>query len=111
MGTELKTFGEHVRYLREQSGLTLKQVATSIEIDISLLAKIERSERQPTSDFIKNIAAFFNADENSLRRELLSEQIAYKIMHEDGDVEILKVAEDKVEYFKNEKKYNLDIDK
>jgi transcriptional regulator with XRE-family HTH domain len=100
METKHRTFGEHIRYLREQSGSTLKEVATKIHVDISLLAKIERSERQPTSEFIKSIADFFKVEENSLRREFLSEQIAYKILSEDGDLDILKAAESKVEYLK-----------
>jgi len=31
----------------------------------------------------------------------LSDQIAYKILEEEADVTILKVAEEKVKYFKN----------
>jgi transcriptional regulator with XRE-family HTH domain len=100
MTTEFQTFGEHLRYLREQSSLTLKEVANNIHVDTSLLAKIERSERQPTSSFIKNVASFFSIDESSLRREYLSEQIAYKVIDEDGDLGILKAAESKVEYLK-----------
>ena len=104
METKFKTFGKHLRHLREDAGLTLKEVATNIRVDTSLLAKIERSERQPTVEFIKNVAAFFNVDENSLRRECLSEQIAYKVLNENDEGEILRAAEDKVKYFKNEKK-------
>lgn len=104
MKTKFKTFGENLRHQREQAGLTLKEVATNIRVDTSLLAKIERSERQPTLDFIKNVAAFFNVDENALRRDYLSEQIAYKVLNEKDEAEILKVAEEKVKYLKNEKK-------
>ena len=42
------TFGEQLRQLRENRGLTLRDVATSIEIEQSILAKIERNQRQPT---------------------------------------------------------------
>lgn len=104
MEPEFQTFGEHLRHLREQSGLTLKEVAKEIQVDTSLLAKIERSERQPTSSFIKNLASFFDLDENALRKEYLSEQIAYKILSEDADLDILKAAESKVEYLKKIKK-------
>jgi transcriptional regulator with XRE-family HTH domain len=92
------TFGEHLRILREKSGLTLKEVATKIEIDISLLAKIERNERQPTKTLIKNISDFFKVDEKKLLNEFLSDQIAYKILDEDADLNILKVAEKKIKY-------------
>ncbi|MCB0739510.1 MAG: helix-turn-helix domain-containing protein [Chitinophagaceae bacterium] len=92
------TFGEHLRILRENQGLTLKEVATSIDIDISLLAKIERNERQPKRSLIKNISSYFKIDEKSLLNELLSDQIAYKIINEDADLKILKVAEKKIKY-------------
>jgi len=92
------TFGKHLRLLRERSGLTLKEVASDIKIDISLLAKIERNERQPTRQLIKNIANYFKADEKELLDEFLSDQIAFKILEEDADLNVLKVAEKKIKY-------------
>jgi len=35
-----------------------------------------------------------------LKNEFLSDQIAYKILNEEADLEILKVAEEKVSYLK-----------
>jgi len=94
------TFGEHLRMLRESTGHTLKEVASNIGIDISLLAKIERNKRYPTKQIIKNIAAYFEVDEKELQNEFLSDQIAYKIIDEEADLNILKVAEKKVSYLK-----------
>ena len=42
---KIKSFGEHLRYLREGLGLTLKSVSEQINVDTSLLAKIERNEK------------------------------------------------------------------
>jgi len=95
---EYSTFGKHLRMLREDAGFTLKQVANSIEIDISLLAKIERNERQPTKPQIKAIANYFKIDEKKLLDEFLSDQIVYKILEENADLNILKVAEQKIKY-------------
>lgn len=94
------TFGENLRNLREKSGLTLKVVADKIGIDISLLAKIERNERQASKNIIGLVAKFFSVDEKELQRDFLSDQIAYKILDEEGDLSILKVAEQKVKYLK-----------
>lgn len=94
------TFGEQLRRLRERAGLTLREVASNIEIDPSLLAKIERNQRQPTKHLIKNIADFFSVNEKELLEEFLSDQIAYKILDEEADLNILKVAEKKVVYIK-----------
>jgi len=80
--------------------MTLREVAPNIEIDPSLLAKIERNQRQPTKHLIKNIAAFFSVNENELLEAFLSDQIAYKILDEKADLNILKVAEEKIAYIK-----------
>lgn len=97
---KLTSFGEQIRVLREETGLPLRKVAAHLDIDPSLLGKIERNERQPNKEVIKLIASFFEIDEKKLIRQLVSDQIAYKII-EEGDMEILKVAEKKVTYLKN----------
>ena len=94
------TFGEHLRKLREINGLTLREVATSLSLDTSLLAKIERNERQPTRQLIKHLADFFKVDEKELVYEFLSDQIVYKILNEETDLNNLKVAESKIKYLK-----------
>ena len=96
----ITSFGEHLRNLRENQSLTLKNVAEQIGIDTSLLAKIERNERQPTKQIIKQVAEFFKCNEQELLNNFLSDQIAYKILDEEADIEILKVAEEKVKYLK-----------
>lgn len=98
---KFKSFGEHLRSLREAATLSLREVATHIGIDPSLLAKIERNERQPTKQLIKQIATYFKVNEQELLDEFLSDQIAYKIFDEEADLNILKVAEKKVSYLKS----------
>jgi len=63
---KLTTFGEYIRILREQTELSLRSVALDLNIDPSLLGKIERNERQPTKDFIKQVALFYKINENTL---------------------------------------------
>ncbi|MBK6385102.1 MAG: helix-turn-helix transcriptional regulator [Chitinophagaceae bacterium] len=53
------TLGEKLRVLREEAELSLREVASEIGIDTSLLAKIERNERQATKEQIKQMALFF----------------------------------------------------
>lgn len=100
----IATIGERLRTLREEASLSLREVASHIGIDTSLLGKIERNERQPTKEQLKHIATFFKIDEKILIKELLSDQFAYKIMEEDADIDTLTLAEDKVEYLKASKK-------
>ena len=97
------TFGEHLRTIRETANLSLKDVSNNIGIDTSLLGKIERNERQPTKEQIKQLAKFFKIDKNELIREFLSDLFAYKILEEEADIETLKVAEEKVKYMTKNK--------
>jgi transcriptional regulator with XRE-family HTH domain len=95
------SFGERLRLLREQKKLSLREVASGIGIDTSLLGKIERNERQATREQIKLIAKFFKYNEQLLIEENLSDQLAYKIIEANVDSNILKVAEQKIEYLKS----------
>ena len=100
----VSTFGEQLRTLREQASLSLRDVASAIGIDTSLLGKIERNERPATKEQIKQVAIFFNVNEKSLVKERVSDMIAYKIIEEEVDIDTLKVAERKVEYLKKKTK-------
>jgi transcriptional regulator with XRE-family HTH domain len=97
---KITSFGEFIRSLREEAGLPLRKVAAQLDIDPSLLGKIERNERQPTKELISLIARIFQQDEKKLQIEYLSDQLAYRILEENAGSEILKIAEKKVEYFK-----------
>src|SRR5262245_269790 len=97
------SIGEFVRTLRVNKRLSLKAVAKIIGIDTSLLGKIERNERYPTKEQIKQVAKFFELDEKQMIKELLSDQFAYRIIEEQVDLDTLKVAEKKVEYLKRQK--------
>lgn len=100
---KISTFGEYIRQLREKTGLPLRKVAAQLDIDPSILGKIERNDRQPSKEQIKKLAVIFDQDENYLLSEYLSDQIAYKILEEEGDLNVLKVAEKKVTYLKSKK--------
>jgi len=98
------SFGEYIRNLRINFGSPIREIATQLGIDPSLLGKIERNERQPTRDLIAKIAVIFKQDEKFLINQFVSDQFAYKILEEKVDISILKVAENKVKYFTNKRK-------
>lgn len=100
----METFGEYIRHLRLDTGLPIRKVAAQLDIDSSLLGRIERNERHPNRECIAGIAKIFNQDPDDLRQRFLSDQIAYKILDEDVDIAILKDAEQKVVYLKSKVK-------
>jgi transcriptional regulator with XRE-family HTH domain len=101
---KLTTFGERIRKLREEQELPQRKVAALLDIDTSLLAKYERNERHPSKELITKIAELFKIDSSELVNEILSDKIAYQILEEEADTKILRVAETKVEYLKQQDK-------
>ena len=100
----METFGEYIRQLRINANLPIRKVAAYLDIDATLLGKIERDERPANKDVIAGIARFFQQDEQDLFGKFLSDHIAYKIIDENADIRVLKVAEQKVEYLKSKTK-------
>ena len=94
------TIGKIVRKLRVDKGLPLRKVAAKLDIDQSILSKIERGERKATKEQIIKIAKIFNVDEKELLINYLSDKVVYDIVNEDLAEEALKVAEEKIKYLK-----------
>jgi transcriptional regulator with XRE-family HTH domain len=97
--TTISTLGQLLRNVREEAHLSLREVATKINIDTSLLGKIERNKRQPTKEHLKQLAVFFSINEKELINEYLSDQIAKTIIMEGVGVDILLAAKKKVEFY------------
>ena len=99
----METFGEFIRQLRTNAGLPIRKIAAQLDIDPTLLGRIEKDERPANKNVITGIAKIFNQNEQDLFDRFLSDRIAYKIIGENADVRILKIAEQKVEYLKSKK--------
>jgi len=96
-----KTFGDTVKKLREEKNLPLREVAEALNIDTSMLGKIEKNSRKPTKQIIEKFAKFFNVSDKDLTIAFLSDTVAYQVMaSQDFSSEIFKVAEKKVKYLK-----------
>lgn len=98
-----KTIGQQIRELRESKELPLRKVAAAIDIDQSILSKIERGERKATRELITKLARLFNVDEKQMLINYFSDRVLYEIANEDFASDILKVAEEKVKYLNRSK--------
>lgn len=97
--------GDILRKLREEKELPLRKVAAMLDIDTSLLSKIERNERQANRQQIVQLAKIYEVKESQLLVEYFSDIVAYEIAEEESTKQILTVAEEKVKYIKrNEQK-------
>jgi len=99
--TARESFGEHIKKLREEHKLPLRKVASVLDLDPSTLSKIERGERTANKEMLPLLAELFNEKEKELSLILFSDKVAYQLMDEENPNEILKVAEEKIQYLKN----------
>ena len=54
-----KKFGDKIKALRDQKGITQEDLAEKIEVDRSYMGFVERGERNPTLDVLGRIAKAF----------------------------------------------------
>jgi len=99
----MQTIGKQIRTLRNESGLPLRKVAASLDIDQSILSKIERGERKATKEQIIQIAQIFNTDKNELLINYFSDKVIYELINEEIAFDVLKVAEKKIKYLNQNK--------
>ena len=95
-----KSIGQIIREFRENKELLVRQVAALIEVDPSLVSKIERGDKRPTREQIRLLAGILEVDEDELMIAYLSDRLVYEVRDEDLAMEAIKVAEQKIEYLK-----------
>jgi transcriptional regulator with XRE-family HTH domain len=81
----MSSFGEYLRNRREQLGLPLRKVAAELDIDTSILSKIERSERMATKEMLPILAKTLEIQD----KEIQIEFIQSTVLREFGDLEFL----------------------
>jgi len=96
-----KSLGEYIHSLRKEHGLTLTKLAAALDIDKSTLSKVENNKRNLPDAALPKIANYFGLDVTAIKREYYSEKIAEMIYQEPNCREVLKLAEEKVEYMKS----------
>lgn len=98
-----ETFGEYIHKLRIENNLTLTKLAAALDIDQSTLSKIENQKRNVTEEIIPKLAGIFNLDLIQLEKEFLSEKIAKLIYQKENTDDLLNLAKEKTNYYKNKK--------
>lgn len=79
------TTGKYIRSLRCSRDMLLREVASELNIDQSLLSNIERDERQATRDQIIHLSSLFNVENDSLLISWLTDRVL-KNLEADRDV-------------------------
>ena len=95
------TFGEYIKQLRTDKGLTLTELAALLKLDSANLSKIENGKREFDEKRLDKLANAFNLDIEKLKVEYFGDQFAKKMYAYNCSTETLIVAEEKVNYLKN----------
>ncbi len=90
------SFGETIRKLREEQNLLLRELSAKLEVDTSLLSKIETNHRIAKKELVKKLAKVFKVDYNELLIIWFSDKIVNELKDVDNIDEILKIAEQKI---------------
>jgi predicted nucleotidyltransferase len=94
----MNSFGKIVKKLREESGLTLQTVATSIDINQEILSTMEREHHSPTREQVTKFAEYFKVNENDLLVAWFSEKIVHQLEDEEIAIKALQMAEEEIAY-------------
>jgi len=90
------TFGETIRALRNERNEPLRVVAAAIEIDSTLLSKIERGERLPTSAQIEKLAKYFGVPLDELTAKAIADKIVLEYGHHSATLQAVKIVKERV---------------
>lgn len=96
----METLGDILKNSREEKNLILRKVAAEVDVDQSLISKFEKNERRPTMEQLKRLAKFYNLSETELVINWYSEKIAEELKNTVSTSEILRIAEEKLNYYK-----------
>jgi len=93
MATQL---GDKIRELRTKQNLLLRQVASKLDVDTSIISKMERGDRPIKKEQIAILADILKADKEELQTLWLSDQLNNVIEGQPMADEALKSVSKKI---------------
>ena len=93
---QVETFGQHIRQIRTAKKLLLREVAASLEIDPSLLSRIDTGEKRATREQVIRLAIILGASEDDLLIHFLSDRVVYELQDERLAMKAIVAAERKI---------------
>ncbi len=75
-------FGERIRELKTKQKMLLRQLASKLDVDTSIINKVERGDRQLKKEQIPLLAEILNADKEELLTLWLADQLNEIVKYE-----------------------------
>lgn len=89
-------FGDRIRELRTQQKMLLRHLASKLDVDASIISKIERGDRQIKKEQIVVLAEILKVDREELLTLWLADQLYSVIEGEPMATEALKSVSQKL---------------
>jgi predicted transcriptional regulator len=89
-------FGERIRELRTKQNMLLRQLASLLDVDTSIISKVERGDRQLKKEQIPLLAQILKADVEELQTLWLADQLYNMVQGEPMADEALKSVSRKI---------------
>jgi len=102
------TFGELIKNQRLEKKLALREVSSAIELDQSLLSKIERDKMIAPQRIIKLLANTLDLDYKELQIKYLSDKLYKEFKGVDFSLESLELAVKRIEHESSGTSYELE---
>jgi len=97
----MDNFGQYIKQLRTEKGLTQTQLAAKLDLDTGGLSKIENGKKKLKETQLPKLAEIFEIEIDKIKEQYFSDKIAEVIYQNNVTETVLKVAEQKVKYLKS----------
>lgn len=99
----MDSLGTTIRKLRKEKQLSLRTVAIYLDIDQSILRKIERGVCNANREQVVMLARYFNIEESEFLISWLSDKMVYELADEQLVFKAKRAAEEKIQYRSRQK--------
>ncbi|MCK8491770.1 helix-turn-helix domain-containing protein [Spirosoma sp. RP8] len=90
------TLGGELKALREARALTLKEAAEKLDMDFSMLARIEKGQRTVSEAMFSRFADLFSIEEKRLRTLALVDKVYRDVRHYEYAADALQIVRQKI---------------
>ena len=95
----MKSFGETVKEMRMSKKMLLRQVAAKMNVDSSLLSRVENGMKKLSREQVVSLANVLGQDQEQLLVLYLGERVVYELKdEEDLAINAIMVAEKRIRY-------------
>lgn len=93
------TFGEYIKQRRTELGFPLRKVASHLDIDTSTLGKIEREERNLTTELIPTLAEILETESSELFNRFYSSKVIEELKDYTNYKDVLNIVNEHLELY------------